>query len=81
MQGIAHLHFVEGFCYTQLIDIELEINGLLTYDRRPKIEPERIMEINDRLFPRSRQNGTSKCNSASPNNKRLTINEMVSLLS
>jgi hypothetical protein len=52
MQGIAQLHFVEGFCYTQLTDIELEINGLLTYDRRPKIEPERIAAIHDRLFPK-----------------------------
>jgi hypothetical protein len=25
-----------GFCYTQLTDVEQEINGLLTYDRRPK---------------------------------------------
>lgn len=30
---------VEGFCYTQLTDIEHERNGLLTFDRRPKIEP------------------------------------------
>ncbi|MCY0869505.1 MAG: glycoside hydrolase family 2, partial [Firmicutes bacterium] len=27
---------VQGFCYTQLTDVEQEINGLLTYDRRPK---------------------------------------------
>ena len=51
MQGIAQLHFVEGFCYTQLTDIELEINGLLTYDRRPKVDPERIAAIQERLFP------------------------------
>ncbi|MDF2441325.1 MAG: hypothetical protein JWN98_2309 [Abditibacteriota bacterium] len=50
MQGIAQLHFVEGFCYTQLTDIELEINGLLTYDRRPKIEPEQIAAIHEKLF-------------------------------
>jgi beta-galactosidase/beta-glucuronidase len=31
---------VEGFCYTQLTDVEQERNGLLTADRRPKIEPE-----------------------------------------
>ena len=36
---------VVGFCYTQLTDIEQEINGLLTYDRRPKVEPNRVREI------------------------------------
>jgi len=30
---------VEGFCYTQLADIEQERNGLLTFDRRPKVDP------------------------------------------
>ena len=34
-----------GFCYTQLTDVEQEINGLLTYDRKPKANPERIREI------------------------------------
>ena len=27
-----------GFCYTQLYDVEQEVNGLYTYDRRPKFE-------------------------------------------
>ena len=35
-----------GFCYTQLYDIELEVNGLYTYDRRPKFDPEIIRRIN-----------------------------------
>jgi hypothetical protein len=30
---------VQGFCYTQLTDIEQERNGLLTFERRPKIDP------------------------------------------
>ena len=51
MEGIAALPFVSGFCYTQLTDIELEINGLLTYDRRPKVDPEKIREIHRGLFP------------------------------
>lgn len=34
-----------GFCYTQLTDVEQEINGLYTYDRIPKFPPERIAEI------------------------------------
>jgi beta-galactosidase/beta-glucuronidase len=36
---------VEGFCYTQLTDIEQEQNGLLTFERRPKIEPEMIRPV------------------------------------
>ena len=30
---------VEGFCYTQLADVEQERNGLLTFDRRFKADP------------------------------------------
>ncbi len=36
---------VAGFCYTQLTDVEQEVNGLLTYDRRPKFEPAVIASI------------------------------------
>jgi hypothetical protein len=50
MEGISDLTFVTGFCYTQLTDIEQEINGLLTYDRRPKIEPAALAEVHQRLF-------------------------------
>ncbi|MDQ0873936.1 beta-galactosidase/beta-glucuronidase [Paenibacillus sp. V4I3] len=39
---------VQGYCYTQLTDVEQEINGLLTYDRKPKIPVEIIKAINDR---------------------------------
>jgi beta-galactosidase/beta-glucuronidase len=52
MEGIASLHFLAGFCYTQLTDIEQETNGLLTYDRRPKVPPEKIAEIHRELFRR-----------------------------
>ena len=34
-----------GFCYTQLTDVEQEINGMLTYDRKPKVPLEKIKEI------------------------------------
>jgi hypothetical protein len=36
---------VEGFCYTQLTDVEQEQNGLLTFDRRPKIALDLIREV------------------------------------
>lgn len=35
---------ISGYCYTQLTDVEQEMNGLLTYDRRPKAPPEHIAE-------------------------------------
>ena len=50
MKGIASLPFLAGFCYTQLTDIEQEINGLLTYDRQPKAPPTRFAEIHRRMF-------------------------------
>ena len=34
-----------GFCYTQLTDVEQEINGLMTYDRKPKAEPAEFAKI------------------------------------
>ena len=55
MAGIAALGFVAGFCYTQLTDIEQETNGLLTYDRQAKIEPQHIASIHERLFGREQR--------------------------
>jgi hypothetical protein len=49
MEGIASLRFLAGFCYTQLTDIEQEINGLLTYRREPKVPPEQVAKINRAL--------------------------------
>lgn len=37
-----------GYCYTQICDVEQEINGLLTYHRKPKCDLTKIKEINDR---------------------------------
>jgi beta-galactosidase/beta-glucuronidase len=36
---------VEGFCYTQLTDVEQERNGLLTFERQPKVDPDLIRPI------------------------------------
>jgi len=35
-----------ALCYTQLYDIEQEVNGLYTYDRVSKFDPARIREVN-----------------------------------
>ena len=40
---------VLGFCYTQLYDVEQEQNGLMTYDRKFKFDPERIAVINRQI--------------------------------
>ena len=34
-----------GYCYTQLTDVEQEINGLTTFDRKPKADPLQIKRI------------------------------------
>lgn len=52
MKGISALVFLAGFCYTQLTDIEQEINGLLTYDRQPKVPAEEIAHIHREMLKR-----------------------------
>lgn len=43
---------VEGFCYTQLTDVEQEQNGMLTFDRRPKVDPELLRRVTETLKQR-----------------------------
>jgi hypothetical protein len=45
VEALLQSESVQGFCYTQLTDVEQEVNGLLTYDRKPKAPPERIRQI------------------------------------
>jgi hypothetical protein len=40
---------VAGFVWTQLSDVEGELNGLLTYDRIPKTNLARIREVNEKF--------------------------------
>ena len=47
--AIAASKGLHGYCYTQLTDVETEINGLLTYDRKPKCDLGRIRELNGLL--------------------------------
>jgi hypothetical protein len=35
-----------GYCITQLYDVGGEVNGLLAFDRRPKVDAERMRRIN-----------------------------------
>ena len=47
VEGLMDPGPITGFCYTQLTDVEQEQNGLLTYDRRPKVDPERIRAVTE----------------------------------
>ena len=49
MEAIDHSEALYGFCYTQMTDVEQETNGLLTYDRKYKVDPKIIREINDKV--------------------------------
>ena len=40
-----------GFCYTQLYDVEQEVNGLMTYDREvDKLRMDVVQELNRKLY-------------------------------
>jgi len=41
---LEHPH-ISGFTYTQLTDVEQEVNGVYTYDRKPKFDIERLRGI------------------------------------
>lgn len=45
-QNIKKVPVIKGYCYTQFYDVEQEVNGLLTFDRRQKIDIEVIRKIN-----------------------------------
>jgi beta-galactosidase/beta-glucuronidase len=44
--AIARIPGFAGLCYTQLTDVEQEINGLMTYDRKLKFDARKLREIN-----------------------------------
>ncbi len=45
-EAIHEISYCQGYCYTQLTDVLQEINGLLTPDRQPKLDPAQIKAIN-----------------------------------
>lgn len=46
--AVKKIPYCCGFCYTQVSDVQQEINGLMDIDRNFKVEPEVIKEINER---------------------------------
>ena len=47
-KAIQSLPYVTGYCYTQLTDVQQEVNGLMDENRNNKIEPSIIRNINNR---------------------------------
>lgn len=50
LKDIGDSDAIFGYCYTQLCDVEQEVNGLLTEDRKYKVDPAKVKEINDSVF-------------------------------
>lgn len=46
--AVKRIPYCCGFCYTQVSDVQQEINGLLDADHNYKLPPEAIREINER---------------------------------
>ena len=44
MQGVYSCNF-QGYCYTQLTDVQQEVNGLLTAERKPKADIEELKAL------------------------------------
>ena len=53
---VLSIPHITGFCYTQIVDVELEKNGIYTYDRQRKFDMERI----HRIFTKSREQATKE---------------------
>lgn len=45
IEAICRIPYFTGFCYTQLTDVQQEVNGLVDMDRRAKLSPEGIARI------------------------------------
>ena len=46
-KAIKNIPYITGYCYTQLTDVQQEINGLMDAERNYKIEPSIIRNINN----------------------------------
>lgn len=44
MQGVHSCNF-QGYCYTQLCDVQQEVNGLLTAERKPKADIQKLKAL------------------------------------
>lgn len=46
--AIKEIPYVCGYCYTQVTDVQQEVNGLMDIRRNYKVDPGRIKEINEK---------------------------------
>lgn len=53
--AIKELPYVCGYCYTQVTDVQQEINGLMDMERNFKVNADAIKEINERPVGRYRK--------------------------
>ena len=53
--AVKEIPYVCGYCYTQVSDVQQEINGLLDSDRNFKVNAAVIKEINERQIGYWRQ--------------------------
>lgn len=44
--AIREIPYISGYCYTQLTDVQQEINGLMDMERNFKIDPETVRKVN-----------------------------------
>ena len=49
-RAIRELEYCCGYCYTQVSDVQQEVNGLMNERREFKIDPERVRAINEGLW-------------------------------
>lgn len=47
--AVKEIPYVCGYCYTQVTDVQQEVNGLMDAERHYKVDPEKIAEINRRV--------------------------------
>lgn len=47
--AVKQLSYVCGYCYTQLTDVQQEINGLMDENRVHKVDPAKIRAVNEEL--------------------------------
>ncbi len=53
--GVREIPYCQGYCYTQLTDVMQEINGLLTPDRKPKMDVARVRAVNQNPLGKTNQ--------------------------
>ena len=46
-KSIQNIPYISGYCYTQLTDVQQEVNGLMDAERNYKIEQNKISDINN----------------------------------